>query len=953
MAGAPEPVDHALQIVYVAHTEPHERVRIACHGEDRLDLGDALPDRGDGVDPCVPGEAKLDKRLEWPFEQRMIQYHGVSEDDASLLKPVDTTLHCGCRQADLLTDHAKRGSRVGGEVVEDRSVDEIDCIVTRCRHAGNLKRSAVSTAMCCVLNRFCAQPIAYDWNEVHSGGMSRLTELNTAPGLRDFDALDSIQRRVLWLAVRMIDSANHDRPADEIKVGGHQSSSASMVSIMTSLWFAHLRRDDKVAVKPHASPVFHAIMYLCGKLDRSYLTTLRSFGGLQAYPSRTKDPDVFDFSTGSVGLGVTAPLFAAAARRYVDAHFDRPDAPRPRFIALAGDGELDEGNVWEAIGDPALHGLGNVMWVVDTNRQSLDRVVPEQKVKKLGDFFRGAGWHVVEAKYGSLLEEAFARPGGQALHDHIEQMSNEEYQSLFAFSGSQLRERFLKNATDDLGAFLAQWPDSDLHRLLLNLGGHDIPKLLDCYQQCDDVTDRSSVVFAYTIKGWGLPVAGDPLNHAVLLSTEQVVALRADMGLTAENEWDRFDHESEAGRLCEAVGAEISNIDPGPRPEIDVPATVGTVARAKPVSSQETFGRLLARLADQEEVARRMVTMSPDVSVSTNLGGWINKVGVFHPVGQPNYLGEGRLLRWNETTSGQHIELGLSEMNLFLMLHALGLGHELHGEHLLPIGTVYDPFVCRGLDALIYALYNGARFVLAGTPAGITLSPEGGAHQSSITPSIGLELPGLTYAEPAYARALDWLLCDGLNRLSRDDGDSLYLRLSTRPIDQSPFEDLVEQRNEDELRREVIAGGYRLREPDDRPAEVIIATCGPVLPEVLQAAETLDAEGVPAVVLDLTSSDRLYREWRAVLRDASRGAHAAAPTFHLARLVRPHERRLPIVTVHDAASHNLAWLGSVFGARLFPIGVDSFGQSGRIQDLYNAFDMTSDQIVNAALVASY
>jgi pyruvate dehydrogenase E1 component len=191
----------------------------------------------------------------------------------------------------------------------------------------------------------------------------------------DIDTLERIQERILWLAVRMVDHANRERPPGEIKVGGHQSSSASMVGIMTALWFGHLRSQDKVAVKPHASPVYHSIKYLTGELDRSYLTRLRALGGLQSYPSRTKDPDVADFSTGSVGLGVVAPLFAAATRRYLDAHFPRSpatqaDARPPRFIALAGDAELDEGNIWEAITDPALHGLGNVMWVVDTNRQS-------------------------------------------------------------------------------------------------------------------------------------------------------------------------------------------------------------------------------------------------------------------------------------------------------------------------------------------------------------------------------------------------------------------------------------------------------------------------------------------------------------------------------------------------------------------------------------------------------
>ena len=236
--------------------------------------------------------------------------------------------------------------------------------------------------------------------------------------------------------------------------------------------------------------------------------------------------------------------------------------------------------------------------------------------------------------------------------------------------------------------------------------------------------------------------------------------------------------------------------------------------------------------------------------LSTNLGGWINKMGVFDAAGAPDWLGDGRLLRWKQTASGHHIELGISEMNLFLMLHALGLGHELHGRHLLPIGTVYDPFVCRGLDALIYALYNGAKFVVVGTPAGITLAPEGGAHQSSITPSIGLELPGLTYAEPAYATALDWLLCHSLAQLSQSDGTATYLRLSTRPIDQKPFDVARQRIGDDELRAAVLAGGYRLHEPDG-PADVVLATCGPVVPEVLGAANVLAEEGLNALVLEI------------------------------------------------------------------------------------------------------
>ena len=776
--------------------------------------------------------------------------------------------------------------------------------------------------------------------------------------LADIETLERIQQRVLWLAVRMVDHANRERPAQPapggrdaefaVKVGGHMASSASMIGIMTALWFGHLNGDDKVAVKPHASPVYHAIKYLTGELDRSYLTTLRQLGGLQSYPSRTKDPDVADFSTGSVGLGAVAPLFAAMVRRYVDAHF----APRPqaRFIALVGDAELDEGNIWEAIADPSLQGLGNVMWIVDANRQSLDRVVPGMKIKKLAEFFHGAGWHVVEAKYGKRLQAAFAMPGGDALRDYIDDMSNERYQSLFALQGADLRAAFLDGAPIAVAEFMEQFADDVVAPLVQNLGGHDLALLLESYRQCDLVTDRPSVVFAYTVKGWGLPIAGDPLNHAALLTGHQIDEFRGRLGLTLDTEFDRFADDTPEGRVCNAVGGDINNVEPPQRPTLPVPTEVGLAAQAKPISTQEVFGRLLTGLGQVDGVAQRLVTTSPDVSVSTNLGGWINKFGVFAPEAQPDFLGDDRLLRWKEGPEGRHVELGISEMNLFLTLHAFGLAHELHGEHLLPIGTVYDPFVCRGLDALIYALYNGARFVVVGTPSGVTLAPEGGAHQSTVTASLGMELPQLTYAEPCYARTLDWIMCDALAQLGTEDGTSSYLRLSTRPIDQKPFETLLAARGTESLRADVLHGGYRLVEPDG-DADLVIAATGAVVPEAVAAAAMLADEGVRAVVLDLTSPDRLYRSWRMSLRNAARLANATPASHHLDTLIRPSERRLPILTVHDAASHTMAWLGSVHGARVVPVGIDDFGQSGTIADLYGVFDLLPEQLVNAALVA--
>ena len=238
---------------------------------------------------------------------------------------------------------------------------------------------------------------------------------------------------MLWLATAIVHHANRVRPNPSgLKVGGHQASSASMATIMTELWFRHLRPQDRVSVKPHASPVLHAINYLLGDLPAEYLGTLREFGGLQSYPSRAKDPDPVDYSTGSVGIGATAPIWGALARRYTGRF---GDVGTGRQYSLLGDAELDEGACWEAILDPMVGELGEVVWVVDLNRQSLDRVVPILGATRLQGMFAAAGWQVLTVKYGQLLQELFARPGGEALRARIDEMSNPEYQRLLRCTG--------------------------------------------------------------------------------------------------------------------------------------------------------------------------------------------------------------------------------------------------------------------------------------------------------------------------------------------------------------------------------------------------------------------------------------------------------------------------------------------------------------------------------------
>jgi pyruvate dehydrogenase E1 component len=723
-----------------------------------------------------------------------------------------------------------------------------------------------------------------------------------------------------------------------------------MISILTALYCYFLQPGDRVSVKPHASPAFHALQYLMGQLPRSYLTELRTYGGLQSYPSRTKDPGRVDFSTGSVGLGAVAPAFAALAHRYASAHFG--EVTSRRFFALIGDAELDEGNVWEAILDEALENLDNLIWIIDLNRQSLDRVVPGIRAARLKRLFAESGWRVLEAKYGRRLQALFERPGGQALRRRIDEMSNEEYQALIRLPGDAMRAR-LALAPDgvDILAVIADVSDAELPGIVVNLGGHDLEELLGALAQTEQGPPQPTVLFAYTIKGWGLPIAGHPLNHSQLLNDEQIGALGGALGIEPGSEWGAFAPDSAEGRLCAEAAARLySGAGAGRLATLSPAAVPETLDIRWPeqTSTQEAFGRLLVRLADVAGLRERIVTSSPDVSVSTNLAGWINKMGVFTPVEHPDYETEAyRLLRWRRGPSGQHIELGISEMNLFMLLSMLGLADALSGQPLVPIGTVYDPFVLRGLDALVYGVYSGARFIFAGTPSGVTLSPEGGAHQSTVTPSLGIELPRLQSFEPCFAQELEWLLLEAVRDCCDPRGRPTYLRLTTRPVDQRLLAPALARLGMPELRRQVLAGGYRLVDaaadaPASYEASVNLVVAGALAPEACAAAAYLQREGVAANVINLTSARRLYEHWR-----QASGNGAAS----LARLFPEGQRDAPIVTLLDGASHTLAWLGGVYGAPVTALGVDDFGQSGRRAELYRHFGLDPLAIAEAAFAA--
>jgi pyruvate dehydrogenase E1 component len=760
------------------------------------------------------------------------------------------------------------------------------------------------------------------------------------PRAEALDAMGEIEREVLWLSTAIIDHANRVRlNPGGMKVGGHQASSASMVSIMTALWFGHLRSEDRVSVKPHASPVLHAINYLLGELDESYLPTLRAFAGLQSYPSRVKDPDPVDYSTGSVGIGATAPIWGAVARRYLGSRFPETESPGRQY-SLLGDAELDEGAVWEAVVDPAVAELGEVVWVVDVNRQSLDRVVPLIATDRLRGMFTAAGWQVITLKYGRLLEDLFARPGGDALRRRIDSMPNPEYQRLLRCDPAELRRR-LPGSDEKLAGLVAGLDDATLTAAIRNLGGHDLSSLDEAYKAIDD--ERPTLMLAYTIKGYGLPIEGHPQNHSALLTAGQMREVAAYLGADAEQPWRRFAPDTGAARLCAETARRLKRPEPTKHAPPEVPKDLGRTPTGV-ATTQAALGRALLDLTrEAPEAAARVVTVSPDVSSSTNLGGWVNKVGVWSASERTDWFADDAetILHWREKPTGQHIELGIAETNLVGLIGELGATWSRWGQPLLPIGVLYDPFVERALEPWSFGIYAGGQSILVGTPSGVSLAPEGGAHQSITTPSIGIEQPGCVAYEPAFALDTEWCLLASLARLGRPGGSSAYLRLSTRPVSQKLAGVPADPAARERRRRQVVAGAYPLL----RAAEpkVTIAAMGAVVPEALAAAERLAAAGAPADVVCVTSPGLIFQALR-----VRQGLQAAGETWILDQAF-PASRATPLVTVLDGHPHTLAFLATVNRVPHAALGVAQFGQSGSIEDLYRYNGLDTDSIIRAAL----
>jgi pyruvate dehydrogenase E1 component len=790
--------------------------------------------------------------------------------------------------------------------------------------------------------------------------------LNTAPegmtAMKSFELetvgeLQQIEVRLRWLSAWTIHNANNIRESrDGLKVGGHQASCASMTAIMAVLYFHALRSNDRVAVKPHAGPLLHAIYYLLGNQTQEQLENFRSFGGMQSYPSRTKDQIPVDFSTGSVGLGVAITAFASLAQDYLViaslaqdylvAHGRLQEKDVGRMVAILGDAELDEGNIYEALIEGYKHDVRNCWWIVDYNRQSLDATTADRMFARFDDIFETCGWRVVKLKHGKLQRETFSHKGGESLRAWIDRCANADFAALTYQGGEAWRSRLLADIghEDGVAELLAEVEDDGLARIMTNLGGHCVETLAEAFESAQD--DRPTLFIAYTVKGYGLPFQGHKDNHSGLMNPSQIAQLRESLGILEGQEWEPYgglgDNAATSLRAFVESSKLHHKVSDRSFERVPVPESL-PMGDAVHQSTQTAFGRILLELAKSDApLADHIVTTSPDVTVSTNLGAWVNQRGLFRRQNMADVFAHSKIpsaQKWAGTPAGQHVELGIAEHNLFLALAAFGLSGPLFGTRLLPVGTVYDPFIARGLDALNYGCYQNARFLLVATPAGVTLGPEGGAHQSINTPLIGMGQPGLTYFEPAYCDELAEVLRWSFEHMQAPDGGSIYLRLTTRSIQQLRRDD------DDHWRDGTLKGGYWLKRPAAGSEAAIVAT-GAIMPEALAAWEVL-SDDIPGLgLLNVTSPDLLHRGWSQ--SRAARWTSKAQQPAHVAQLLGALSPSAGLVTVIDGSPSALSWLGGVRGQRVSPLGVSGFGQTGDLTDLYREYRLDKEALIEAA-----
>ena len=455
-----------------------------------------------------------------------------------------------------------------------------------------------------------------------------------------------VEKKVAWLANYIIHNANNLRKKDdELKVGGHQASCASVISILVVLYFKILKKNDRIAIKPHASPVFHAIQYLLGNQSVDNLKNFRKLNGAQAYPSRTKDFCEVDFSTGSVGLGGAMTIFSSFVQDYLYENklFQEPNN---KMVSIFGDAELDEGNIYEALLEGAKHNLKNCWWIIDYNRQSLDGIIHGKLFEKIINLFKLMGWNVEILKYGKKLEGLKSSVSGNKILNWIDDCPNDLFSALTYQGGSEWRKTLNKNFNNDkkVLALIEKYDDDGLHSLMTNLAGHDLLSLEKAFLKYEN-NNTPTCFICYTVKGFGLPLAGHKDNHSGIMNLEQFKLYKKQMKVNEGKEWNKTEGlQASLPHFEQFIATNILANSKHSRvmkdKKIIIP-DIGEYNFNKNLSTQEAFGKLLNELGKKnDESIKRIITTSPDVTVSTNLGGWVNQKNIFSTFKKSDIFGE-------------------------------------------------------------------------------------------------------------------------------------------------------------------------------------------------------------------------------------------------------------------------------------------------------------------------
>jgi pyruvate dehydrogenase E1 component len=880
------------------------------------------------------------------------------------------------------------------------------------------------------------------------------------------EVLESVARRAHYLATQMIFQANHreDKAKGDPKIGGHAAACASALHILGALHLVVRSGFDHIANKPHASPTDHSYHYLLDLFLKSDLSKLSqedcdtAMMGLRKYSQHgepvfqsyhsTYDSDNHNFfPSGTVGIPPVQAGYLALAYRYAKEHgFDVPDA---HFWAVSGDSEFREGSMYEAVPDFAEREIGNLTWIVDYNRQSLDghRITNEQifggtDADRIEHTMAANGWEVIQVRHGSKRQALFKKSGGEVFQHFLEkELKDYELQALLLVKDVKLLKEGIVKEHPKMKKFIDSVSDSELMEAFRDFGGHDILEMVNALEQSKKSVRRPTIIIAHTLKGWGLKMAASPGNHSALLQEDEMDQLRKNQKISSGRLFERFGTQTAEGQFLKARGDKLYSEIKAQHAlkkknqesflskltqfgEIPESLDINTKMTSYP-HTQWMLGQLTAKLTriantplDESKLAKGQkalvehekpwklpgelfISMAPDVGTSTNLNPAMDgkifgapmvtdveaELGV-KDAKQPDLVP-------GEEVSDRFLRFEIAEGNVMSCVGSFGRLRDTLGIPIMPLMTVYDFFIKRAHDQYFYNLYWKSSFICVGTPAGVTLSPEGAQHGWKSD----FQIPNQITWEPVFCQELDWILSDAIKRhvMNNNQGrtgvlirgvtrgieqkDMLsYLKKQARfkvgataplartnfmldgAIDEETAESASEQEIMSQIREEVLAGAYYLidyrgyagYEPGDNVVNIL--SMGSPTTEAIKASEDLLAKGIYANVIVVTSSDLLcgiqghendYAHLKRGLQIDAKLYIKSPDQISSEDLVTISGKRVPIVSVHDGEAGLLDNLGSIVGVRQESCAVRKHSKCGRPNEIYAFHGIDADSIVEA------